>query len=134
MRIQERRRPMHEINVVPYIDVMLVLLVIFMVTAPLLTHAVKIDLPRAASHPNLTRPDHVSLAIDAVGTIRWNGGSVDKPELAARLASAAVQDPQPELHLHADRATQYQIIAEVMAAAATAGLTRIGFVSDPKVN
>lgn len=126
--------PLAEINMVPLIDVMLVLLVIFMVTAPLLTHAVKIDLPKAASQPNLTRPDHVSLAIDAAGKTWWNGEAVGRPELATRLAGAAAQSPQPELHLRADRATQYQVIAEVMAAAARAGLTRIGFVSDPNVS
>jgi len=123
--------PMAEINMVPLIDVMLVLLVIFMVTAPLLTHAVKIDLPKASSQPNLTKPDHVALSIDSAGSIFWNGETVTRPDLAARLARSAAQNPQPELHLRADRTTQYQIIAEVMAAAARAGLTRIGFVSDP---
>jgi biopolymer transport protein ExbD len=126
--------PMAEINMVPLIDVMLVLLVIFMVTAPLLTHAVKIDLPKAASQPTLTRPDHVSLAIDAAGKTWWNGEPVARPELAARLAGAAAQSPQAELHLRAARTVAYQAVAEVMAAAARAGLTRIGFVSDPNVD
>jgi biopolymer transport protein ExbD len=126
--------PMAEINMVPLIDVMLVLLVIFMVTAPLLTHAVKIDLPNAASQPNLTRLDHVSLAIDATGKTWWNGEPVGRPELATRLAGAAAQSPQPELHLRAARTVAYQAVAEVMAAAARAGLTRIGFVSDPNVD
>jgi len=125
--------PMAEINMVPLIDVMLVLLVIFMVTAPLLTHAVKIDLPKASSRPNLTKPDHVALSIDAAGTVYWNGESVTRAELAARLARSAAQNPQPELHLRADRTTQYQTIAEVMAGAARAGLARIGFVSSPGV-
>ena len=125
--------PMAEINMVPLIDVMLVLLVIFMVTAPLLTHAVKIDLPKASSQPNLTKPDHIALSIDASGAVFWNGEAVTQPELALRLARAADQSPQPELHLRADRTTQYQTIAEVMAATARAGLTRIGFVSDPNV-
>ncbi len=123
--------PMAEINMVPLIDVMLVLLVIFMVTAPLLTHAVKIDLPKAASQPNLTRPDHVSLSIDASGAALWNGEAVSRTELDARLARSAAQIPQPELHLRADRSVQYQAVAEVLAAAARAKLTRIGFVSDP---
>ena len=123
--------PMAEINMVPLIDVMLVLLVIFMVTAPMLTHAVKIDLPKAASNPNITRPDHVSLAIDAAGRTWWNGEVVTRPELDTRLARAAAQDPKPELHLRADRTTPYQHIAEVMASAARTGVARIGFVSDP---
>jgi len=123
--------PMAEINMVPLIDVMLVLLVIFMVTAPLLTHAVKIDLPKASSEPNLTKPNHVAISIDAAGTVFWNGETVTRPELAARLTRSAAQSPQPELRLRADRTTQYQSIAEVMAVIARAGLTRIGFVSDP---
>lgn len=128
--------PMAEINMVPLIDVMLVLLVIFMVTAPLLIHAVKIDLPKAASNPNITRPDHVSLAIDAAGSTWWNGELVGRSDLAARLAGAAAHSPQPELHLRAERTVQYQAVAEVMATAARAGLTRIGFVTNPndKVN
>jgi biopolymer transport protein ExbD len=126
-------RPMAEVNMIPLIDVMLVLLVIFIITAPLLTHAVKIDLPKAASAPNLTRPDNVQLALDAAGRIHWNGEVVSRPELNERLASAARQHPQPELHIRADQAARYQWVAETLADAARAGLTRIGFVSDPAV-
>jgi biopolymer transport protein ExbD len=125
--------PMSEINMIPLIDVMLVLLVIFIVTAPLLTHAVKIELPKASSQPNLTRPDHVDLSVNAAGTAYWDGERVSSEELAARLAVAAAHAPQPELHIHADRSTRYESVAGVMAAAARAGLTRIGFVSDPTV-
>ena len=123
--------PMAEINMVPLIDVMLVLLVIFIITAPLLTHAVKIDLPKASSQPNLTRPDHISISIDAAGTLFWNGEQLDRAGLRSRLADASKQQPQPELHLRADKATPYQALAEVMADSAKAGLGRIGFVSDP---
>ena len=123
--------PMAEINMIPLIDVMLVLLVIFIITAPLLTHAVKLDLPRVASHPNLTRPDHITVSIDAAGILFWNGEQVSRTELDTRLAAAAKQNPQPELHLRADRATRYENVAEVMSDAARIGLARIGFVSDP---
>jgi len=123
--------PMAEINMIPLIDVMLVLLVIFIITAPLLTHAVKIDLPRASSQPNLTRPDHIAVSINGAGDIFWNGEPIDKSLLASRMAVAAKIEPQPELHLRADKTTQYQTLAEVMAAAGKAGLTRIGFVSTP---
>jgi biopolymer transport protein ExbD len=123
--------PMAEINMIPLIDVMLVLLVIFIITAPLLTHAVKLDLPRVASHPNLTRPDHITVSIDAAGVLFWNGEQVSRAELDTRLAAAAKQNPQPELHLRADRATRYENVAEVMSDAARIGLARIGFVSDP---
>ena len=122
---------MAEINMVPLIDVMLVLLVIFIITAPLLTHAVKIDLPKAASHPNLTRPDHIALSINAANEMFWNGERIDRPQLTQRLAASARLNPQPELHLRADKTTQYQVLAEVMAAAGKAGLARIGFVADP---
>ena len=124
-------RPMAEINMIPLIDVMLVLLVIFIITAPLLTHAVKIDLPKATSEPNLTRPDHISLSIDASSHLFWNGEAVDRPALRERLAAVSKLEPQPELHIRADHTTQYQAIAEVMADAAKAGVVRIGFVSDP---
>jgi biopolymer transport protein ExbD len=123
--------PMAEINMIPLIDVMLVLLVIFIITAPLLTHAVKIDLPAASSQPNLTRPDHIALSIDAGGQMFWNGERMNRAQIRERLAGTSKQRPQPELHLRADRATPYQALAEVMADAAKAGMTRIGFVSDP---
>jgi biopolymer transport protein ExbD len=124
--------PMAEINMIPLIDVMLVLLVIFIITAPLLTHAVKLDLPKASSQPNLTKPDHIALSIGADGALFWNGEAVDRPALRERLAAASHQKPQPEVHLRADRATHYQSIAEVMADAANAGMARIGFVSNPE--
>jgi biopolymer transport protein ExbD len=124
-------RPMAEINMIPLIDVMLVLLVIFIITAPLLTHAVKIDLPKAASAPNLTKPDNIQLAVNAAGQIFWNGEVVSRSVLNERLAAAGKQDPQPEVHIRADQTARYQWVAETLADAAKAGLTRIGFVSDP---
>jgi biopolymer transport protein ExbD len=124
-------RPMAEINMIPLIDVMLVLLVIFIITAPLLTHAVKLDLPKAASTPNFTRPDNIQLAIDGASRLYWNGEVVDRAALQARLAAAGTLDPQPEVHLRADRTTPYEAVAQVLADAAKAGLTRIGFVSHP---
>jgi biopolymer transport protein ExbD len=123
--------PMAEINMVPLIDVMLVLLVIFIITAPLLTHAVKIDLPRVSSQPNLTKPDNIQLGIRADGDVYWNGELVDAATLDARMKSAAAINPQPEVHIRADRITEYQKVAQVMAAAARAGLNKIGFVSEP---
>ena len=123
--------PMAEINMIPLIDVMLVLLVIFIITAPLLTHAVKIDLPKASSQPNLTKPEHIQISIDAASALFWNGEKLDRSALRTRLATASQQKPQPELHLRADKTTPYQAVAEVMADAAKAGMTRIGFVSNP---
>ena len=123
--------PLAEINMVPLIDVMLVLLIIFMVTAPLLTHAVKVDLPKAVSAPNVTNPDNVQLAIDASSQIFWNGNAVDPAQLAERLKAAAALQPQPELHIRAERTTPYEKVAQVMSESARQGLTRIGFVTDP---
>lgn len=124
--------PMADINMIPLIDVMLVLLVIFIVTAPLLTHAVKAELPRAASRPAPAQPDHVQLVVRANGEVYWNGEPLAAEALAGRLAAAAVATPQPELHLRADRTTEYQRVAEVMSAAARAGVTRLAFVTDPR--
>ena len=121
-----------EINMIPLIDVMLVLLVIFIVTAPLLTHAVKVDLPKASSSPNLTPPANVQLAIDARSQVFWNGAPVDAAQLGERLHAAAALSPQPELHLRAERTTPYEKVAEVMSASARAGLSRIGFVTEPQ--
>lgn len=123
--------PMAEINMIPLIDVMLVLLVIFILTAPLLTHAVKIDLPQAASTVNSASPDKIDLAIDDQGLFYWNGEIVDTTAMTARFREEAKKNPQPELHLRADRNTRYQTLAEVLGEAAKAGLVKIGFVSDP---
>jgi len=123
--------PMAEINMVPLIDVMLVLLVIFIITAPLLTHAVKIDLPRASSQPNLNKPQNIQLGIRATGAIYWNGEFLDQPELALRMKTAAALDPQPEVHIHADRTTEYRHVAEAISAVARAGLAKVGFVTEP---
>ena len=125
-------KPIAQINMIPLIDVMLVLLVIFIITAPLLTHSVKIDLPRASSAPNFGRVDSVQLAIDGGGTIFWNGESVDRAELGRRLAASARQAPQPELHIRADQNTAYRRVAEVLSDAARAGLVRVGFVTEPE--
>lgn len=122
---------MAEINVVPLVDVMLVLLVIFIITTPLLTHSVKIDLPKASSSANLTRPEHIEFGIREDGTLYWNGALVSEQELAGRFAAEAARQPQPELHIRADRHVEYEKVAQVMSAAARAGLVRIAFVTDP---
>jgi len=124
--------PMAEINMIPLIDVMLVLLVIFIITAPLLTHAVKVDLPKVSSNPNITKPNNVQLAIDAEARVYWNGTVMDRAAWRAQMAAAGKLAPQPEVHIRADGAVAYGKVAEVMADAAKAGLTRIGFVSNPR--
>lgn len=123
--------PMVEINVVPLVDVMLVLLVVFIITAPLLTNAVKIDLPKASSNVNITKPDHIELGIREDGSFFWSGEQVGAASLPARFAAEAKKQPQPELHIRADGKARYELVAKVMASAAKAGVTRIGFVTDP---
>ncbi|MCC6301578.1 MAG: biopolymer transporter ExbD [Gammaproteobacteria bacterium] len=123
--------PTAEINVVPLVDVMLVLLVIFIITAPLLTHSIKIDLPKASNTPNTTQAEHIELAVKETGDLFWNGEEIGLNMLEARFAAASALQPQPELHIHADRLTHYENVAEVMSMAGKAGLTRIGFVTDP---
>jgi biopolymer transport protein ExbD len=130
-----RRRhgaPMADMNVVPLVDVMLVLLVIFIVTAPLLTHAVKIDLPKASSSANITKPEHIEFGIREDGSLFWSGETVTLDQLPQRFAVEAKRQPQPEVHIRADRHVHYEKVAQVMALAAKAGLVRIGFVSDPE--
>ena len=117
-----------EINMVPLIDVMLVLLVIFIITAPLLTHAVKLDLPTASSK---VKPENIQIAIDGDGKLYWNGEVVERKGLQARLAEASKKDPQPEIQFRADKKTPYQRVTEVLSDAAKVGMTRIGFVSEP---
>jgi biopolymer transport protein ExbD len=128
---QGDEQPMAEINTTPLVDVMLVLLIIFMVTAPLFTHAVKIDLPRAQSELDAEKPDTIALAIDAAGKVFWNNDAIDDSALSERFAQAAALPTQPELHLRADRDTRYDVIARIMAQAQRAGLKKIGFVTDP---
>jgi biopolymer transport protein ExbD len=116
---------------IPLIDVMLVRLVIFMVTAPLLTHAIKINRPDASTDVNQEKPQTVTRSIDAAGQVYWNDAVVTKDELDVDLATAARQEPQPEVHLRADQTTQYQKRAEVLAAARNARVARIGFIPEP---
>jgi biopolymer transport protein ExbD len=121
-----------EINTTPLVDVMLVLLIIFIITIPVMNHSVKLDLPRATAQPNQAKPENINLAIDAAGKVFWNEDAVDESQLKARIAAAALSNPQPELHLRAERTTQYERVAQVMAAAQSGGLTRIGFITEPQ--
>ncbi len=120
-----------EINMVPFIDVMLVLLVIFIVTAPLLTHSVKLQLPRASSSVDQSQERPVRVSIDASGKVWWGGEAVDLDTLRLRVAEEARREPVPELQIRADRSTPYEQLARVMSIAAKGGLSRIGFLTDP---
>lgn len=128
----EHTQPMSEINTTPLVDVMLVLLVIFIITAPLLTHAVKIDLPQATSQPLEEKPEVIDLAVDADGKLYWNDAEIEKDALITRMNQESAKQQQPELQIRADKNTRYQVLAEVLAQAQTAGMKKVGFVSQPQ--
>ncbi len=121
---------MADINVTPLVDVMLVLLIIFMITAPLMSHKIKVELPKA--NPNQTAADKmvpIDLAIRADGTMYWNDNAVSNAELKARLAVEAMKTPQPELQIRADKTIEYRTIWDVMSAAKGAGMVHVGFIT-----
>jgi biopolymer transport protein ExbD len=120
-----------EINMTPLVDVMLVLLIIFMLTVPVLTQAVRLDLPRATAGPATARPDAVTLSVDRAGSVFWNGEALDSTALAARLAELARRGPDTDVQLRADRHTEYQHVMAVMAAAQRNGIDRISFITQP---
>ena len=123
--------PMAEINTTPLVDVMLVLLIIFIITAPLMTHSVQVELPRAASAPTPEKPLTLQVSIDADNAVFVGSEAVDRNSLESRFREAVARDPNVEMHLKADRSTRYESVAETMSAARRAGLTKIGFVTQP---
>ena len=126
-----RPLPMSDINMTPLIDVMLVLLVIFMITAPLMSSSLKLDLPRSdAARPSET-PLFVSVAIDAQGRLYFGDAPIEAQPLNAKLVEAARRNPQTEVQLRADKSVPYGRVAELIGAVQKAGLVRIGFVTDP---
>ncbi|MBK6007411.1 biopolymer transporter ExbD [Ramlibacter ginsenosidimutans] len=123
---------MNEINMTPLVDVMLVLLIIFMITVPVMKHSVEVDLPRANSQPLDVQPQTVRLTVDARGQYWWNEAPVSDQDLARMLRAAAARDPQPELHIRGDKDVRYERVAQALSAAQQAGLRRIGFLTEPK--
>jgi len=123
--------PMMEMNMTPLIDVLLVLLVMFIITIPVMTHAVKLDMPRPTNAPQQTLPVVINLEIDFDGTILWNGSPVaDVDTLDAYFRREAGADPQPELHIRPNKRAEYDIVARVLASAQRNGLRKIGFVGN----
>ena len=123
--------PTAEINMTPLVDVMLVLLIIFIITAPLMTHSVKVDLPQASSAPTQQKPLTLQVAINADNAVFIGSEPVDRSSLEQRFRTAVATDSQVEMHLKADRATRYEAVAETLSAARRAGLSKIGFVTQP---
>jgi biopolymer transport protein ExbD len=130
--LEDSDEVMNEINMTPLVDVMLVLLIVFIITVPVLNHAVRVDLPRASSQPDDVKPETIRVSVDAAGQYWWNDERVADEALAQRLSAAASREPQPDLHLRGDKAVRYERVAQAMAAAQQAGLRRIGFVTEPK--
>ena len=122
---------MNEINMTPLVDVMLVLLIIFIITVPVMKHSVNVDLPRATNQPEDLKPETVRLSVNAAGQYFWNGTQVSDEELALRLQAESAKQPQPDLHIRGDKDVRYERVAEAMAAAQRAGVRKIGFVTDP---
>ena len=122
---------MHEINMTPLVDVMLVLLIIFIITVPVMKHAVNIDMPRASNAAIISKPDTLRLSIDAQGRYFLNDMPVADEALSPQLQAAAAQNPQPDLHIRGDKAVRYERVAQAMAAAQQAGLRKIGLITEP---
>ena len=121
--------PMVEPNVIPLVDIMLVLLIIFIITIPVMTHAVKIDLPRDNPNPPLVEPVVMKIYVDFDGTILWNGTPVDHATFRDYVAIENANDPQPEIHVDADRRTPYVYVANVLFTLQRGGLQKVGFVA-----
>jgi biopolymer transport protein ExbD len=122
---------MAEINMTPMVDIMLVLLIIFIITLPVIQQAVKVELPKANSTRNEVKPESIQLTIDAQGKIFWNSSAIDLKTFDGYAEKAAQKDPQPEINLRADKAVRYEAVAQVLAASRRAGLTKLGFVTEP---
>jgi biopolymer transport protein ExbD len=121
-----------EINVTPLVDVMLVLLIIFLITIPVITQSVKVDLPKAANIPTQTKPENINIAVDDQGNVFWNTALIPSQDaLLERIKQVAVMDPQPEIHLRGDRATAYEHIGRVMVACQRGGIQKVGFITEP---
>ena len=122
--------PMMDINMTPLIDVMLVLLIMFIITIPVMTHAVKLDMPRASNAPSTAQPIVINLEIDFDGTVLWNGTPVEIEALEGYFRREAGLDPQPELHIRPSKRAKYDVVARVLASAQRNGMRKIGFVGN----
>ena len=127
----ESESVMSEINMIPLVDIMLVLLIVFIITAPVMHHAFNLELPQESHQPQQIEPDAIQIAVQADGTYQWNRDTVNEEELNVRLVQAATQEPQPMLHLSADKNARYEHVIHVLSLAQQATLSKIGFVTVP---
>ena len=130
--LNDEEKPMSEINTTPLVDVMLVLLIIFLITVPVITQSVKVELPKAANIPTQTKPENINIAVDRDGNVYWNTARVpDQAALLDRIKTVAVMNPQPEIHVRGDKHTQYEAIGRVMVTCQRGGIQKIGFITEP---
>ena len=124
--------PMSSINTTPLVDVMLVLLIIFLITIPVITKTVKVTLPKAANIATQTKPENITIAIDSQGNIYWNNGKLSaRGELLDRVKAEAVKVPQPEIHIRGDVNARYEDVARVLNAVQRGGIVKVGFITEP---
>ncbi|WP_028603213.1 ExbD/TolR family protein [Ottowia thiooxydans] len=123
---------MSEINMVPFIDVMLVLLIVFIITVPVMKHAVNVELPNVSNEKELIKPETLNLSVQADGSYFLGEEKISDDALPARLTAESAKEPQPELHIRGDKEVRYERVAMAMAAAQQAGLKKIGFITEPK--
>jgi biopolymer transport protein ExbD len=125
-------KPMSEINTTPLVDVMLVLLILFLITIPVITQSVNVDLPKAANIPTQTKPENINIAVDADGNVFWNTARVPTEEaLLDRIKQVAIMDPQPEIHVRGDRHTKYEYVGKVVVLCQRGGIQKVGFITEP---
>jgi len=124
--------PMSAINTTPLVDVMLVLLIIFLITVPVITQSVRVNLPKAANIPTQTKPENVNIAVDIGGNIYWNTALVPTQEaLLIRLKAVAVLDPQPEVHVRGDQQTKWENVGRLIVLCQRSGIQKVGFITEP---
>ena len=128
----EEQGAISTINTTPLVDVMLVLLIIFLITIPVINKTVKVDLPKAVNIPTQTKPENITIAVDKDGNVYWNDRRVtNQNELLGLIEAAAVRKPQPEIHIRGDKEARYESIGRVMYAIQRGGIVKVGFLTEP---
>jgi biopolymer transport protein ExbD len=129
---EEDEQAMSAINTTPLVDVMLVLLIVFMITVPVATHTVPLEMPNVENIATETKPENITIAVNREGQVFWNGGLVpDNNELLKRFEAIATQVPQPEVHVRADKATRYENVGRVILSAQRKSIMKVGFITEP---
>jgi biopolymer transport protein ExbD len=128
----DEQAPLNNINTTPLVDVMLVLLIIFLITIPVINKTVKVELPKAVNIPTQTKPENITVAIDKDGNIYWNDKRMpNQGDLLANIKSAAVIKPQPEVHIRADANSKFEAVGKVLYAIQRGGIVKVGFLTEP---